>query len=632
MVLMIIGFILRLSIAATHSYSSDELSAINRLDYDSLAEMLENGVKKGDFHPAGVQLFEWFWSSIFGTSEVALRFPFVLFGVASIFMIYVIGKKFVAKNTGIFAATLLTVSYFPIIHSELARPYSPGLFFVLIASWFYLHFFTDQIQNRKSAWRYAIGLGISLALAMYTHYFAFLFVGFIGITGLFFIKKKYVLPYVTAGLLASILFLPHWPITTYHLGIDGGLGWLGKPEKGWLFDFLFFAFNRSWVFIGCIVLTVLITLFLTRKYKIHFNKVVFLFVLWFFGIFVVAYIFSYVSSPILKYPVMLFPLPFFYLLIGSFFSSLSQKTFRILLIMVGATGIYSTVVERDLYGNNHFGLLKEIAKPMVKWRAKYGADNIVTYMNINNPNYLNYYAIPLGDSLTFDRDVLEFDDDKKIRKELLNEKRDYCVFGYSTRTTLPQLFETCLEFYPTIVESHRYNNSAVVLLSDKKNEDKTLPSSNVVATFEAENPSKKWKTNNNHRKNNYYLSDSTAAFGPSFSFRMVDYGLKINDDRHDHYLKITVNGEASLGAKISATFTAKRKGKAITNLDGKKIWLGHDLEKMMTTPTKNNQAYFAFFLPTEILESDELNINLWNRNGKPVKINRIKIEWVLSVF
>ena len=83
---------LRFTISFTHSYSSDELSAITRLNFNGLSNILEFGVMKGDMHPAGVQLFEEFWSSLFGTSELALRFPFVLMGVLAIWLTYLIAE------------------------------------------------------------------------------------------------------------------------------------------------------------------------------------------------------------------------------------------------------------------------------------------------------------------------------------------------------------------------------------------------------------------------------------------------------------------------------------------------------------------------------------------------------------
>ena len=127
------GFVLRFIASFTHTYSSDELSAIHRLNFDSFSELIEVGVKTGDMHPAGVQVFLVFWSKLVGTNELLYRLPFVLLGTASIYLIYLLGKR-INTQTGLFSAGIWSVLLFPVLQSELARPYSPGLFFFIIDS------------------------------------------------------------------------------------------------------------------------------------------------------------------------------------------------------------------------------------------------------------------------------------------------------------------------------------------------------------------------------------------------------------------------------------------------------------------------------------------------------------------
>src|SRR6188508_3736379 len=78
-----IAAILRLLNLTGFSLSNDELSALARLQFDSVSEVIQQGVYV-DFHPAGVQLFLYFWTKIFGFSEFAVRFPFALMGVLSV--------------------------------------------------------------------------------------------------------------------------------------------------------------------------------------------------------------------------------------------------------------------------------------------------------------------------------------------------------------------------------------------------------------------------------------------------------------------------------------------------------------------------------------------------------------------
>jgi len=626
----LVGFVLRFSIPFIHSYSSDELSAITRLKIDGFKNILDQSVMTGDMHPAGIQLFEEFWSALFGTSEIALRFPFVIMGVLSIWLTFLIGKNYVNQKTGLIAAALLTVTYFPIIHSELARPYSPGLLFSLLTAWFWLKLLFNESKSSKN-WKYSIALGLSFALAMYTHYFAFMFVGFIGITGLFFIKKENALPYLLSGLIAILLFIPHLHITIYHLTIDGGLQWLGKPSDFWLFEFLFYVFNSSWDLIIGILGLILLSFYKGKKHQPKCSKSVLIFGIWFFGIYLIGHIFSLVSSPILKFPVMLFPLPFLFLLIGNVFSRLPKKTFKIALYGILIMGLLSTIFQKKLYGNEHFGVFKELAEPMVNWRSNYGQDNILTYMNVSNPDYLNYYATQIGDSLTFNRDVMEFDEDKSIREELLHSTKEFCIVGYSGRLTLPQIFETCKEFYPVIIDHRTLNNCAVFLLA-KNGQSIIEQKSKTIATFYGKTINKKWKYDTlKHQTDRHnrlvYYSDSTQTYGPDFIFKSQNIHAN-----YPYYLKITVAAKGLKNAQLTVSLTAKKNGKMVTNQNGKNLWEGHDLETMLNYPTNNNKAYFALKIPQQIKKSDDIQISLWNRNGNPIKIYSIKIEVVENIW
>ena len=62
--ILAIAAILRLSGLTAFSLSNDELSALARLQYDSVSTVITEGVYT-DFHPAGVQLFLYYWTHDF---------------------------------------------------------------------------------------------------------------------------------------------------------------------------------------------------------------------------------------------------------------------------------------------------------------------------------------------------------------------------------------------------------------------------------------------------------------------------------------------------------------------------------------------------------------------------------------
>src|SRR3989344_1248716 len=72
----------------------------------------------------------------FGKNEFAMRFPSVLFGILSIFMIYKLGKYLFNKNVGLISALIIAVNPLNIAMSQNARPYSLSILLTLISIYF----------------------------------------------------------------------------------------------------------------------------------------------------------------------------------------------------------------------------------------------------------------------------------------------------------------------------------------------------------------------------------------------------------------------------------------------------------------------------------------------------------------
>ncbi len=614
-----IGFILRFSVSITHSYSNDELSAISRLRFDNLSDLVEFGVMKGDMHPAGVQFFMKFWGALFGKNEMVMRFPFVLFGTASIFVLFLIGKNWFNRKTGLIAASFLAVLYFPIMNSEFARPYSPGLLLILLIGYFIYKVLFDDHKKEKTKQQKLVNsftLGLLFALAMYTHYFAFLCVGFIGISGILFLNSKNWMYYILAGVLGIILFLPHVGVTYYHLNV-GGLQWLGAPENNWLFLFLFHAFNESYLLVVPLLLFTGFFIIKKNEYSEKLDKkAITLLTIWFFGVYLLGHILSLISTPVLKFPVMLFTFPFFLLLVSIVLAKAKNELWVIIpIILLGSS---STVIEKDLYGNRHFALFKEVGQKINKWNEVYGAENIYTIYNLNNPNYMNFYAEEWGgDSIKFDLHELEFDGDFIIHEKLQEASQEYCIIGYSARTTVLQIFETVREFYPLVIDFEQYNNGAVFLM--KKGAKKSFGKTKLIADF---NPStgvdSSWSFNSNYLSKTAYLLDEENKYGPDFKFNLKDHQIGDKD-----YIKIVVNATILEGGLLTAAISGERNGKLIQHRN-ENFWMGRDLEHMINY-SESNEGFFAFKIPAYILQTDQLKISLWNRGESKINIHGIQI-------
>jgi 4-amino-4-deoxy-L-arabinose transferase-like glycosyltransferase len=100
---------------------------------------------------------------LLGYSVWVSRLPAALFGVASIWALYLLARQVVGRREAILGAALLTFSYQHIWYSQTARGYSGLLFWSLLSSYLLLRALRER---RPSMWLlYAVSVG----LGTYTH-------------------------------------------------------------------------------------------------------------------------------------------------------------------------------------------------------------------------------------------------------------------------------------------------------------------------------------------------------------------------------------------------------------------------------------------------------------------------------
>jgi mannosyltransferase len=122
----------------------------------------------GDFHPPVYFAILWIWDHIFGISELSVRLPSVIFAVATVYLVFLIGKKIWNHNVGLLAALLLAISPLQLYYSQEARMYSFAAFAVALSFYFLLKIFEDK----KYIWWY----GLSVGLVLYADYVAYLII------------------------------------------------------------------------------------------------------------------------------------------------------------------------------------------------------------------------------------------------------------------------------------------------------------------------------------------------------------------------------------------------------------------------------------------------------------------------
>jgi hypothetical protein len=74
------------------------------------------------------------WTKVFGSSIHALRLPSVLFGVGSVFLVYLLARVTVGTATALLASAMLALNGFHVFWSQVARMYAMACFLGLLST------------------------------------------------------------------------------------------------------------------------------------------------------------------------------------------------------------------------------------------------------------------------------------------------------------------------------------------------------------------------------------------------------------------------------------------------------------------------------------------------------------------
>ncbi|PCH99230.1 MAG: hypothetical protein COB85_00340 [Bacteroidetes bacterium] len=471
--IVVVAAYLRFYNYAELSISGDEVSVLHRLQFNTLKEVVDLGVRP-DGHPAGVQVLMYFWTKVFGITEASIRFPFVISGIFVVVFSYLIPAYSFNKTVGLYCAATMCFLQFPLIYSQIARPYSPGLLFTLMSAWFW-HLLLFR-PNTRLVWK-VVGYTLTTTLAIYMHYFSFFQVIVIGLTGFIFLNKRNYKGYVISAFFIFILFLPHFDISLGHLRL-GGLreaGWLGSPsqEDNWFLRYIFFLFNNSYSVLAVLFSILFISLYHIRK-KIALTKHHAIYLVWFILPFVVGYTYSVFVNPVLQRSVLIFSFPFLIFLVFSFVKDTSRSSPKLIMtIGLLVFGVVNTVYSQSFYQTNFFGVLKEIVQKSIDSVERYGGQNITMTVNVGHPHFINYYLDRYDkqiDFIPFRTDSYHLKYVNYGRQDLMKmidivdaAKTEYFSYCWSSGYSPSEIPEIIQDKYPCILQRTYYFNSEYYL-------------------------------------------------------------------------------------------------------------------------------------------------------------------------
>ncbi len=355
----------------------DELSAICRLNFDNFHDLIEQGVI-GDGHPAGVQVFMWLWSKMFGTSAIAIRLPFLLMGIASIPLMYVVGCRWYGEWPALLPAAVVAVSQYTVFYSILARPYIAGFFLLLCL----LYFWTRILLDKEYKWYWLVLFALFAALCAYTHYFCLLSAFLLGLAGLFFVDRQHIWHYLVACLCAMLLFLPHWGITSFMMFEVKGIGsWLGKPTPIFIIEYLRYLSHHSMVVVLVAIVGYLMV-FSGKDVRRNRKLIVVSLLIWVLPL-VIGYLYSVLVNPLLQYSSLFFVFPLLLLALAGGVNC-EEHHYRQALVLLA----YCVVMVVTLIVNrHHFQMVRsewiEAAARMEKEAIdRYGSDQVLCMLNV----------------------------------------------------------------------------------------------------------------------------------------------------------------------------------------------------------------------------------------------------------
>ena len=440
-VIIALGCALRFYHLVEIPFNYDELSALQRTHFSTLYEVLRQGVAV-DGHPAGVQVFLFYWTKLVGDAEWLVKLPFILLGILCIPLIYSIGARWFNKQAAIIAACLIACLQYTVMFSQTARPYIPGVFLVLL-----LVFIWNELIVRVT-YRRLLVFALVLAMCAYDHYFSLLTAACVAATGLLVIDRRDIPKYIGSIVLAFALFVPHLPLFFAQLKL-GGLQWIAPPTPAFFLHYVYYVFNFSTYVVAALLLLVGQGIYLSVKRGLAVqNKYRIIALLWFIVPAVVGYVYSVCRAPVLHELVLMFSFPFLVLFICSFiqlpYGRMRDLQIGTLLVIL----VSSLIWERNYYSLFYHRDPEVFAQYISGYEQKFGPGEISAVVN-TNPVYLDHYKAKYKTGWTY-QTFESIGDNVAWRTWLSSNKNKYLILCNPQVEYGRQYLAIAKEYFPCV--------------------------------------------------------------------------------------------------------------------------------------------------------------------------------------
>lgn len=414
-------------------------------------------------------LLNFIFKTLAYTSFVARMFS-LIFGVLGIYCTFLLGKEIRNKNTGLFAALILSVNYFHIFYSQEARVYSMYMAFTCLSFLFLLKFL------KSSTTRHAVYYGLGTLLMLWSHFFGlFVVVSQVAIIifwTLYFksnIKTLFKKGIITF-LIVVIGFLPELPILFSLSKVSST--WIAPLTNRAFADMFSAFFGDSFLLISLAIVFLLFILFKTfdehpmeRSVENKQDLTMFMFVLlpWIFVCFFIPYFKSFLQFPIFQSRYLISILPAIVLLIAAGFDMVKSKLLgQALLIFFVLLSFSEVWIVKHYYKNK--------VKSDFRGVSEFVCNNNSNHLKVLTtlPYHFGYYfklfnATTVLEELTVEKNVLQMIDgnskktgfwalDAHGRKfELSEQARNYLYKNFDEVYSLESFDAWAKCFFPKAV-------------------------------------------------------------------------------------------------------------------------------------------------------------------------------------
>lgn len=505
--IVLLGAALRFYELGGPSLWNDELSSWRRASYDTVAKVITKGTID-DVHPPGYYLLLHFVQKV-GDSEWMLRLPSAIAGVASLVVIFLLGRRLWSDKEGLIAAGLMAVLWAPIHYSQETRAYSLLVLFSMLSVMAWMSVMREVDHKGRVDLEGALWYVLTATVLNYLHYFGVVLVGLqamaaFGYAGSRRHRRGGLAPLAGVYLAVALLYLP-W-IKYFFEDLTQSESWMDDPGEGGqsaLWAYLKFLFNhKGWVttyMVGLVAAAAAWQLQQARsggRLSFSLRSRWGLVACWFAAPFALAWLQSVLSTPVLSNRNLLIAAPAVYLLVARAVTALPlpgrlQAALAALTIAIAGAGFAA----KSYYSKPTRQQYREVVQYVVDHEDEApGAAIVVT----GHPMHFNYYLERLGASRRSDISANSESDVEKVKRLFAEEKPD-AIWRLRTGRYDDSPVDAFLSERMKIVDEAEFKGTSVTLYArgGRRAEDGAEES---VAPAEAEGSEAEAKPKNKKKK------------------------------------------------------------------------------------------------------------------------------------